>query len=315
MGAYVVRRLLWGAFTVWLISVITFCIFFVIPTGDPAQRIAGKNATPELIEQINEKFHFNDSLPTQYVSLMKQLLSGDLPSFTMGINVVPLVLHGLPVTMSLAFFAALFWLAIGITFGIKGARAPGSRLDRSLMVLALAGISLPMAWLSLLSLKLWTDTIPIFPAGDYQSIAEGGIFGWAYHLLLPAGTLSIVFAGIYARMSRTNIRQAMAEDHVKTAISKGLPERHVFAHHVLRIGLIPILVMLGLDFGVLLGGAIFTETIFGLPGLGSVFAVGISTLDIPVLLTCTIVAATFVVVANLIVDVIQAAIDPRIRLD
>lgn len=315
MGAFLVRRLLWGLFTVWCISVITFGIFFLTDSPDNiATRIAGKNPTPELVAGIKRDWCLDKPRVVTYTCLMRDLLSGELKSQAQGINVVPAVLAAIPVTMSLAFFAAVIWLVVGVTFGIQGALSPDSAKDRVLMVASLLGVSMPMAWLSIYSLKVWTDMMPAFPAGGYLPVSEGGIFGWAYHVLLPAATLAVIFAGIYARMTRTNVRQAMIQEHVRTATAKGLPPRYVFAHHVLRTGLIPILVLFGLDLAVLLGGAVFTESIFGLPGLGSMMMTGISMLDIPTLVACTMVAAAFVVTANIVVDIIQAMVDPRIRL-
>lgn len=315
MGHYVIRRLLWGLFTVWVISLVVFSIFFVLPSGDPAVRIAGKNPTPEQIEQIREQWHFNESKPSQYFYLMGQLVSGDLKSYSSGLAVVPEIFKSIPVTISLIMFAAVIWLTIGVGFGVKAASAEGTATDRILIVAALAGVSIPVAWIALLALMMFTDKIPLFPAGGYMPISEGGLIGWAHHMLLPACTLSIVLAGTYAVMTRTNVKSAMREEYIKTAVAKGLTERRVFTRHVLRTGLIPILVLIGLDIGALMGGAVFTETIFGLPGMGSLLFSGINQLDYPILIACTMFAATFVVLANLGVDLVQAAVDPRIRLD
>lgn len=315
MGTFIIRRLVWGVFTIWAISVITFGIFFAIPgTGDPAYRMAGKNPTPELVSKIRTKWCFDKPKVVTYGCLMRRILTGKLESPSLQVNVIPVVLKAIPVTFSLAFFAAAIWLAAGITMGNIGALRQGSAIDRTITIVSLAGVSVPMAWLSIYSLKIWTDTVKIFPAGGYESITEGGIFGWMFHILLPAATLSVVFAGVYARMTRSNIRQALNEEHVKTAVAKGLPSRHIFIHHVLRTGLIPIIVMFGLDLAGLLGGAIFTESIFGLPGLGSVLMNGIGTFDFALLTVCTLIGATFVVLMNIAVDVIQAMVDPRIRL-
>ncbi len=314
MTTYIIRRLIRAVLIVWAISAITFTMFYVLPPGDPAQRMAGKNPTPEQIEKVRKKFNLDKPLPVQYVTMMKQIATGELISFTQQVKVVPVVLRSIPVTLSLAAIAGLLWLAIGVGVGIAGAKRPGSVLDRSLMIAALAGLSVPMAWLSLYSLKIWTDSVPLFPAGGYVAIAEGGPFEWLRHVLLPAATLSVVFAGVYARMTRTNIEQATRAEHVKTAVAKGLPQSQVFRSHVLRTGLIPIIVLFGLDFGALVGGAIFTETIFGLPGLGAVARQAINTFDIPILIVWTMFAATCVVIANIVADVIQAAVDPRIRL-
>ncbi|MBC7643901.1 MAG: ABC transporter permease [Thermoleophilia bacterium] len=315
MGAWLIRRLLRCALTIFAVSLITFAIFFMMPgTGDPAVRMAGKNPTDEQITQIRKQYGMDKSKPVFYATLMKQIVTGAIESKSTGTKVVPAALRGIPVTFSLALVASFIWLAFGITFGIQGALHPGSLRDRMLMIVALIGISVPMAWLSLYSLATFTSIIPIFPPGDYQTVSYGGIFGWMGHLILPGATLAVVFSGVYARMTRSNVRQALREEYVKTAVAKGLPGRQVFTRHVLRTGLIPIIVLFGLDFGALMGGAIFTESIFGIPGLGSFLMDGIKTFDFTVLIVGSLVAATFVVLANMVVDVVQAIVDPRIRL-
>lgn len=314
MGTFLLRRLFYAAITVWLISVVTFLIFNVIPAGDPAKRIAGKQATPELLEAIRDKYHLNDSLPEQYVYSMKNLVTGDIISYTTGLKVVPLIANAIPVTVSLVLVAATLWVTIGVAIGVFGALRPGSRLDSSLTVASLIGLSLPTLWLAMVLLYVFTVKIPLFPPGDYLTLHRGGFIGWLYHLLLPAFTLVIVSAASYALVARTNMRSAMKEEWVKTATAKGLNKDRVFFHHIFRIGVIPIVIMFGMDLAGTLAGAIFTEAIFGLPGLGSVVRTGIDNLDFPILLAMTLFGSVLIVVANIIVDVIQAALDPRIRL-
>ena len=315
MISYIIRRMMVGVLTVWVISLLVFGIFFAMPgVGDPAYRMAGKNPTPDMVAQIRKEWCFDKPIPVTYVCHMKKLFTGKYISPSMRVDVVPLAMKALPVTFSLTVFASIIWLTAGILMGNTGAKKQGSTADRVITIVSLAGVSVPMAWLSIYSLKTWTDTIPLFPAGGYESISEGGIFGWMYHILLPAATLSVVFAGVYARMARSNIRQALNEEHVKTAIAKGLPRRHIHLHHVLRTGLIPIIVLFGLDLAGLMGGAIFTESIFGLPGLGSVLMNGIGTFDFTLLTVGALIGATFVVIMNIVVDVVQAIADPRIRL-
>jgi peptide/nickel transport system permease protein len=314
MGTYILRRLIYGVITLWLISIVTFMIFFLMPTGDPALRIAGKSPTPELLEQIREKYHFNDSLPEQYVYTMKQLLTGDIASFNLGTKVLPMIWSALPVTLSLCLVAATLWLSIGVTLGVQGAKKPGTKLDSSLTVVALLGLSLPTIWLAAMLLFVFTQKIPLFPPGDYLTVYRGGLWGWLYHLLLPAFTLVIVSAASYALVTRTNMRAALGEEWVKTALAKGLDGQRVFVHHIFRLGIIPIVIMFGMDLAATLQGAIFTETIFGLPGLGSVLMLGIRNLDFPILLTMVLFGAALIVVMNIVVDCIQAVLDPRIRL-
>jgi peptide/nickel transport system permease protein len=314
MGTYILRRLIYGVITIFLISVVTFMIFFLLPTGDPALRIAGKSPTPELLDAIRAKFHLDDSLPQQYVFTMKQLLTGKIRSYNLGTEIMPMIWNALPVTLSLCFVAATLWLGVGVWMGVKGATGQGSRLDGSLTVIALVGLSLPTIWLAAMLLFLFTQKLSIVPPGDYLTIYRGGLLGWLYHLLLPACTLAIVSAASYALVTRTNVRAAMHEEWVKTAIAKGLNADRVFIHHVMRIGMIPILIMFGMDIAATLQGAIFTETIFGLPGLGSVLMLGIRNLDFPILLTMVLFGAVLVVVMNIVVDCLQAMLDPRIRL-
>jgi peptide/nickel transport system permease protein len=314
MGTFLIRRLLYGLVTIILISMMTFFIFNVIPGGDPAKQIAGKNATPELVEQINEEYGFDKPKPVQYLNTMKKILNGSIVSYSTGLEVVPLVKKAIPVTFSLMLIASTIWLAIGVSAGIYGAVRPGTKLDGGMTIFMLVGISFPTIWLAVMLLFLFTVKIPIFPPGSYMTIYEGGFLGWLYHLILPAMTLVLVSMASYALVSRTNMRGAMKEEWVKTAVAKGIDPDRVFIHHIFRIGVIPIVIMFGLDLAASLAGAIFTEVIFGLPGLGSVVRTGIDNLDFPILLVMTLFGATLIVIANIVVDVVQAMLDPRIRL-
>lgn len=315
MGGFLLRRLIYGFLTIWGISVVTFMIFFMIPTGDPAVRIAGKSPTPELIAAINKKYHFDESLPQQYFFTMKQIVTGEIISFNTSQKIVPMIYRALPVTISLVLVAATLWISIGVAIGIVGARRPGTKLDRSLTVLSLVGLSMPTLWLAMVLLYLFTVVIPIFPPGDYMTMYRGGFIGWINHLLLPAFTLVIVSAASYALITRTGIRGAMKEEWVKTAMAKGLNKNRIFSQHIFRVGIIPVVVVFGMDLGSSLAGAIFTESIFGLPGLGSVVRTGIDNFDFPILLCMTLFGAVLIIVANIIVDVVQAGLDPRIRVD
>lgn len=315
MTGFLIRRLVYGTLTVFLISVVTFMIFTLLPTGDPAVRIAGKSPTPELLAQIRHKLNLDKPLPVQYVTMMKQLFTGKLLSYNLGVEIVPMAMKALPVTLSLCLFAATIWLITGISIGIKGAKHPGSRLDSSLTIAALIGLSFPTVWLALVLMLVFTVWIPIFPPGDYLTIGKGGLIGWGYHLALPACTLAIVSAASYARLTRSSVRQTMAEEWVKTAIAKGIPDTRVFGQHIFRLAMIPLIIMFGMDFAMLLTGAIFTETMFGLPGMGSILMMGIKNMDFPILLMMTIFGSIMIVVANTVVDVIQAMVDPRVRLD
>jgi peptide/nickel transport system permease protein len=313
MGTFLLRRSLYAIVTMIGISMFTFALFFMVP-GDPAIRLAGKSPTPQLIKAIKHKWHLDQPIPEQYVYTMKQILTGNITSPNTGVKVMPSVLHALPVTASLVAIAATLWLVIGVSIGVVGARNPASKRDSVLTITALIGLSLPTVFLAMALIYLLTVVVPIFPPGDYVTIYRGGFLGWIYHLLLPAMTLVIVSAASYALISRTNLRSSMKEEWVKTAVAKGIPGEQVFIHHVFRLAMIPIVIMFGMDLAATLAGAIFTETIFGLPGLGSVLMVGIRNLEIQTLLVMTLFGSLLIVVANIVVDVVQAALDPRVRL-
>jgi peptide/nickel transport system permease protein len=315
MGGFILVRSLDGIVKLFFVSVILFFLLVVLPPGNPAQRFAGKMQDPVVIKSVNKRFCFDKGNTGAYVCFIKKTLSGNFPSPSQGnINIIPLALQALPVTFGLAVLASVFWLLAGITAGAKGALSAGSRTDRSLMVTALIGISFPTAWLSLLMLKWFTSDIPIFPPGGYVTIGQDGLFSYFHHMILPAATLAIVSAGVYTRMARTTIRQKLREEYIKTAEAKGLPGRQVFFKHVMRTAMIPIVVMFGMDFAGLMAGAIFTETIFGLPGLGAFVMNGLKNSDFSMLFVGGLIAATFVIVANTLVDMVQAMLDPKLRL-
>lgn len=314
MGGFLLARTLDGIVKLLLVSMILFWVLVVLPPGNPAVRFAGKNPTDDQIAQVEERFCFDKGSVGAYRCFLKMTVTGNFPSPSQGnVNIVPMALKAIPVTFGLAMIAAFMWLCAGITAGAKGALSAGSRTDRTLMVTALIGISFPTAWLSLLLLKWFTSDIPLFPPGGYIGPAEGGIFGWLHHMILPAATLAIVSAGVYTRMSRTTIRQKLREEYVKTAEAKGLAPRRVFFQHVMRTAMIPIVVMFGMDFAGLLGGAIFTESIFGLPGLGGFVMKAMQTADFAMLFVGGLIAASFVIVANTLVDLVQALLDPKLR--
>lgn len=314
MGGFLLVRTLDGVVKLFFVSIILFTMLVILPPGDPAERFAGKMKDPAVIADIHKRYCFDQGNVGAYLCFMKKTLSGNFESPSQGfVNVVPRALGAVPVTFGLAALASVLWLAAGLTAGIKGATTKSVRTDRILMIVSLIGISFPTAWLSLLMLKWFTADIAIFPPGGYMSIADGGIFGWFRSLFLPALTLAIVSAGVYTRMTRTTVRQKLREEYVKTAEAKGLPPRRVFTHHVMRTAMIPIVVMFGMDFAGLLGGAIFTEFIFGLPGLGGFVMEAMGTMDFAMLFIGGLIAATFVIAANTAVDLVQALLDPKLR--
>jgi peptide/nickel transport system permease protein len=314
VGRFIARRVVGMIAVLFAISVIVFLIFNVIPNSDPALRIAGKNANAQLIEDVNEEWGFNDSLPVQYVTMMKKVFTGDLKSYQSQLNVDEQILAGIPVTLSLCIGAAVIWMSFAILFGYLSAVKAGKATDRGLTILALIGISMPVFWLAAMLLYYLSFKVALFPTGDYVSITESPL-DWAYHLILPWFTLAVLFIGFYSRVLRSNMLDSMNEDYVRTARAKGLNERQVRIRHVLRNSLIPIVTLFGLDFGAVVGGgAILTETVYNLQGVGAYAGEAIGGLDLPPLMAVTLFGAFFIVFFNTLVDILYAYLDPRIRL-
>jgi peptide/nickel transport system permease protein len=314
MARFIARRLVGMVFVLFAISVIVFLIFNVIPNSDPAARMAGKNANPELIQRVEEDFGFDEPLYVQYGKTMQQIFTGELESYSSRQNVVEQVWKGVPVTMSLALGAALIWMTFAISFGYLSAVRAGMFTDRALTILALIGISMPVFWLAAILLYYLSFKVQLFPVGDYVKLTEDPA-DWAYHLILPWFTLSVLFIGFYSRVLRSNMLDVMNEDYVRTARAKGLSERQVRIRHVLRNSLIPIITLFGLDFGAVVGGAaILTETVYNLPGVGLYAGQAIGALDLPPLMAVTMFGAFFIVFFNTLVDIVYAYLDPRIRL-
>ena len=315
MARFVARRLVSMVFVLFAVSVLTFLIFNVIPNGDPAVRMAGKQPTEEQIEEIREEWGFDEPVYEQYVVTMKKLFTGDMISYFTQLDVVDEIIKGIPRTLSLAIGAAIIWMAFGVGLGLYTAMRAGKVSDTLLTVLALIGISMPVFWVGALMNHYLGFELGLFPNGGYVEFSESPV-DWAYHLILPWTALSILFIGVYSRVLRSNVLDTMNEDYVRTARAKGLSERRVLLHHVLRNSLIPVVTLWGLDFAVVIGGgAILTETVFGLQGVGQYAADAIGQLDVPPILAVTMFGAFFVVFVNAIVDIAYAALDPRIRLE
>ena len=315
MTAFIVRRLLAMVLVLFAVSVLVFLIFNVIPNGDPAARIAGKNTTPQQLEAIRKEWGFDRSLPVQYGKTMGKLFSGDLESYANRVSVTEEIVRGAPRTFALAIGAAIIWFVVGVAVGLLTALRAGRWSDRLITVLALVGISMPVFWLGALALYYLGYKAGIFPTGGYEEIATGGLVGWLHHLLLPWLVLSTLFIGVYSRVVRSSVLDTINDDYVRTARAKGLSERRVLLRHVLRNSLIPVVTLWGLDFGLALGGgAILTETVFDLQGVGQYFAESIRRLDVPPVLGVTMFTAFFIVVFSTVVDIAYAFLDPRIRL-
>lgn len=313
MLRFLVRRIIGAIAVLFAISVLVFLIFNVVPATNPAQRIAGKNATPQLIKNVEEQWGFDKPLPQQYWTQMKLIFSGEVTSYQSSINVDKRILEGIPATASLCIGAAVIWLAFGFLFGYLSAVRSGGWLDRGLTVLALVGISMPVFWLASILLYYFTYKIEVFPASGYKSLSNPG--EWASHLILPWISLAVLFAGFYSRVLRSSMLDVMNEDYVRTARAKGLSQRRVMTKHVLRNSLIPVITLFGLDFGVLIGGgAIVTESLFNIEGVGLFTAEALQQQDFPSIMAVTIFGAFFIVLFNILVDIAYAYLDPRIRL-
>jgi peptide/nickel transport system permease protein len=314
MARFLVRRLLAMVAVLFAISVLTFLIFQAIPNGDPAVRLGGRNSTPETREAIRKDWGFDKPIYEQYGITMKKILTGTVVSYSQQINVVDEIKRDLPATLSLAIGAGIIWLGFGILFGVISAVKAGKFTDTGLTVLSLIGVSTPVFLLGALVLWAFSYKLTIFPAAGYVPLTQDP-WGWLNHLLLPWFVLSVLFIGFYSRVLRSNILDTINEDYVRTARAKGLSERRVLIHHVLRNSLIPVVSLWGLDFAAVIGGgAILTETVFNLQGVGQYAATSIQQLDVPPVLVITMFGAFFVVVLSAVVDIIYAVLDPRIRL-
>jgi peptide/nickel transport system permease protein len=296
------------------ISVLTFLIFNVIPGGDPALRMAGRQPDPAQLERIREDWGFDEPVYVQYVKTMGQLFSGDLVSYSTQQNVLAEIGKRLGRTFSLAIGAAIMWMAFATALGLYTAIRAGRLSDRLLTILALVGISMPVFWVGALMNYYLGFKAGIFPNGDYVPLGEDPL-DWLYHLILPWTALSLLFIGVYSRILRSNVLDTLGEDYVRTARAKGLSERRVLLRHVLRNSMIPIITLWGLDFGAVLGGgAILTEAVFDLQGVGQYAAESVDQLDVPPVLAVTMFGAFFIVLLNTVVDIVYAVLDPRIRL-
>jgi peptide/nickel transport system permease protein len=314
MVAFVLRRLFGMVIVLIVVSFIVYVIFFKIPGGDPAQRLAGRTATQGNITAIRHKLALDKPFYVQWGRMMEQLATGKLISYTDQLSVRSQIWQGIPVTFSLAIGAAIIWLFFGILVGVISAVTAGGVSDRGITVLALIGVSLPVFWLGIILRYFLAEQRSWFPDGGYVPLTTNPA-QWFYHLLLPWFTLAVLFIGFYGRVLRSNILDTINDDYVRTARAKGLSPRRVMVKHVLRNSLIPIVTLFGLDFAAVLGGgAILTETVYELHGVGFYARTAIGNLDLPPLMGVTLFGAFFIVMFSTIVDVVYAWLDPRIRL-
>jgi peptide/nickel transport system permease protein len=314
MGRFVVRRLISTVVVLFAISVLTFLIFEAIPNGDPAQRLAGRTSTPETVAAIRHTWGFDRPIYDQYLLAMKNIFTGKVTSYTQQVNVEDQIRQGLPATLSLAIGAGVIWLALGVLLGLVGAARAGRIADRALTALAMVGVSTPVFLLGALLLYALAYKLSLFPNGGYVPLTTDPV-QWLYHMILPWTALSALFIGIYSRVLRSNVLDTINADYVRTARAKGISETRVLIRHVLRNSLIPIVALWGLDFAaVTSGGAILTESVFNLHGVGQYAAQSIGQLDVPPVLVIVMFGSFFVVLLSAVTDVLIALLDPRIKL-
>ena len=318
MLAYIIRRLLWSVVLLFVISFVVFAVFYLLPSADPALLRAGRNPDPDLVREIREQLGLDEPFYVQYWLYIKDLLF----HFDFGTsyqNNVPVrgeIFSRLPATISLAIGSAIVWLCIGIPIGILSAVKRGTFFERMMMSLALVAISAPVYWLGLVSIYLFSTDIgqiPIFDAtGNYADLWSNPT-QWFNSLVLPWLVLSTAFAAIYARFMRSNLIEVLDEDYIRTARAKGLGERRVVFRHGVRSAITPIVTIFGLDLGILFGGAILTETVFNIPGIGRTAFDAIQKSDLPIVQGTVLLGALAIIVFNLIVDIVYAFLDPRVR--
>jgi peptide/nickel transport system permease protein len=320
MGRYIVRRLIWVVFVLLVITFISYMIFFVMPSTDPAVVFAGRQPTPELVAEVRHQFGLDHPWPVQYALFVKRIFLGDQygwPGLGFSFNtrsaLKPIILSRMLVTLQLALGAAAVWLLIGIPIGILSALKPRSVFDRLAMGFALFGVSAPVFFLGPLFLYLFWFKLGIAPGSGYYAIGQYGVGTWFSHFIMPWVVLALLYAAFYARMTRANLIETMGQDYIRTARAKGLSERTVVLKHGLRASLTPVVTMFGLDLGGLLGGAFITETVFNLPGIGAYAIKSVGSGDLYAILDITIIAGFFITLMNLVVDVLYAFLDPRVR--
>ncbi len=315
------RRLVEMVFVLFSISILVFLIFFATPGADPAARIAGRGATPETLAAVRHNFGLDKPWPVQYGLMMKHLfITQDLTSFVnTGEKVVPAVLQAVPVTLSLVTGAAVLWLLFGVLVGVTAAAWRGRFVDRMLMMLSLIGVSMPVFWLgevaNLITQARFHNTwlFSWVPALGYTPFSQNPLL-WFKGLVIPWVVLAVTYVGLYGRVLRANLVEALNEDYIRTARAKGLSEPQVIFRHALRMSLITLVSMFGLDFGLLVGGgALLIEVVSSLPGVGMLTYQALQNLDLPFIMATVMYGAIFIVVANTAVDMLYVVIDPRAR--
>lgn len=318
MGRYVIRRVLWVGLVLLLITFFAYLIFFKL-APDPVAQFAGRQPTKELKAEIREQLGLDKGLFTQYALFVERLVLGDeygWPglgfSYDTRSPVKPELMERAWITAQLALGGGVIWLLLGLSVGIVSALKRRTLVDRAAMTFALFGVSAPVFFLGLIMLWVFWETLDILPGTGYIAFSESPT-QWFLHFIMPWTALALLYAAFYARMVRGNLIETMGEDYIRTARAKGLSERRVVAKHGLRASLTPVVTMFGMDLGLVFGGALITETVFNLPGLGIWMVQSTTDNDFPVVMAVTIVAAFAVTIMNLIVDIVYAYLDPRVR--
>ena len=308
-----------------VIAAVTYAVFYLLPTN-PARLSCGKPCTPENLARVKAFMGYDLPWWQQFLEYIRGVVIGrtygsgaatitcGAPcfgySFQLDDTVTDLIVQRLPVTVSIAVGAAAVWLSFGVAGGVLSALRPGSLIDRSIMTVAVAGVSAPSYLVGLLAILLFGFTLPVLPSSGYVAITDDA-WGWFTHLVLPWFTLAFISGAIYTRLTRGQMLEAMGEDYIRTARGKGLTESRVVVRHGLRNALIPVVTIFGLDLGGLLGGAVITERVFSMQGLGSLLLNAVQTLDLQVVVGFTLFAAFLIVFANFVVDLVYGVIDPR----
>jgi len=320
--SFIIRRLLWTVLVMFVITLLVFVIFFKTPGVDPARQIAGRNPSAQVMQEIRHQFGLDRPFPVQYGLMMKKIfITRDLVSYSnQGQRVVPEIAAATPATLSLVFGAAVIWVVVAISMGVAAAVLKGTVFDPLLMIIALIGISMPVFWLgevvNLITQSRLHDTFLFswVPPLGYTPFTQDPVL-WFKGLVMPWLTLSVLYIGLYARVLRASLLEIQNEDFIRTARAKGLTERRVLTRHTLRNSMITFVSLFGLDFGVLVaGGALLIEIVFGIHGVGYLTYQSLTNLDLPVIMATVIYGAFFIVLANALVDIAYARLDPRVRL-
>ena len=319
MSRYILRRLLWTIVVVLVVTLVTFVIFYVLPAGDPALRFAGKQPTPQVLAQVRRDLGLNHNVVIQYLLYLKRLVLGDSHgwpglgfSYGTGAAITPQLWQRAQITLQLVLGAAVLWMLIGIPIGVISAMKPRSLFDRASLVTGLVFISTPVFWLGLMLLWLFWSTLGWLPGTGFVAFTNNPV-QWAQHMIMPWFTLALLFAAIYARIIRANMLDTLGEDYIRTARAKGLRERRVITHHALRASIVPVITLLAIDVGTLIGGTVIVESIFNLQGLGNWVLEGALNQDLPVTLAVTLVVTIAVSMLSLLADIAYAYLDPRVR--